>query len=318
MRIWQQAMIRAARSSKAKSIMESWAPASSLARRFVAGFDLSEALRSCGRLRDEGLRASLYYLGEYVSDQNRIRHTVERKKAAARALAEDGFDVHLSVEPTQIGQLVSRETLWANAEAIARTVAESSRRRPGDGFDALMLNMDDVPLVDVTLSLYRHLIDFGLPAALTLQAYLRRTESDLAPLISRAARIRLVKGAFAAGPEVAFTRPEGIRDSYLRLSRRMLSRDARTAGFYPIFATHDGGLVEEIIGIADDAGWSREAYEFEMLYGVRREYQRSLQRRGLRVRVYAPFGEDWWPYAVRRIGESPGNAQLLLRALLPG
>ena len=125
-----------------------------------------------------------------------------------------------------------------------------------------------------------------------------------------------MKGAFAAGSRIAFTDRGEIRDNFLRLSRRMLSEGAREAGFYPVFATHDDRLVEEIARIARDEGWPLDAYEFEMLYGVRTAYQESLARRGLTVRAYAPFGADWWPYAVRRIGERPRNARLLLRALV--
>ncbi len=296
--------------------MQGRAPTTALARTFVAGPDLDAAVESCRRLRDRGLRGSLFYLGEYVADEARIRHTVERKKAAARALAEHGFDVHVSVDPTQIGQLISQEMLTRNAESIARTIAEAAERRGAAGFDALMLDMEDASLVEPTIALHGHLDRLGLPTAITLQAYLKRTRHDLTRLISQGARVRLVKGAFAAGPDIAFTGPRRIRESFLDLSRLMLSDEAQETGFYPIFATHDDRLVEEIVRLADRRDWRPDAYELEMLYGVRRSYQESLARRGRTVRVYAPFGSDWWPYAARRIGETPGNIRLLLTALL--
>ena len=155
--------------------MQAWAPTSALARRFVAGADLGEALESCHRLRDRGIRASLFYLGEYVSDPAVIERTIERKEAAALALAEHGFDVHVSVDPTQIGYPLSLKVLRANAEAIARRIATAAERRNGEGFDALMLDMEDESLVEPTLALHQHLSDLRLPVAVTLQAYLRRT-----------------------------------------------------------------------------------------------------------------------------------------------
>jgi proline dehydrogenase len=175
--------------------------------------------------------------------------------------------------------------------------------------------MEDQSVTDATIALHDAMKSAGLPAALTLQAYLRRTEADLRAQIRGGARVRLVKGAFAAGSSAAFTRQAEIKANSRRLIDLMFSREARDAGFYPIIATHDDRLHRYAIERAAANDWRAGDYEFEMLLGVRSDVAENLARRGERVRLYLPFGQDWWPYAVRRIGEYPRNAWLLLRSL---
>lgn len=313
--LWQRFMIRVARSAWIQRLMQSRASLSRLARRFVGGATLDDAIGSCRALREQGIRVSLFYMGEYVSDPRKVEATVERKREAAAALGAAGLDVHLSVDPTQIGYLQSWDRLRANATLLARTIAAAAGRGAGGGVDVLMLDMEDESLVDDTIALYVELRRAGLPAGLTLQAYLRRTTDDLEPLVASPGMVRLVKGAFAAGPDVAFSGRDAIRRSYLELARRMLSPAAAAAGFYPVFATHDDRLIQSILKVADAQGRAPDTYEIEMLYGVRPQLQRTLAGEGVRVRAYVPFGPDWWPYAARRVGENPRNATLLPRAL---
>lgn len=286
MRSWQRTMIRLARSPRVKEMMQTRASLSALVRKFIGGSSLSEALATCRSLRDEGLRASLFYLGEYESDPAIVRRTVEQKRAAASALGEAKLDVHVSVDPTQIGHLLSIETMRANALAIGRSVRAAAARRSGAGVDLLMLDMEDETLVDDTLSLHRTLVADGGPAGVTLQANLRRTAADLRPLVAAGARVRLVKGAFAPGRDVAYRGARRIRESYAGLAAIMLSGEARRSGFYPSFATHDEHLVAEIERLAGAVGWRPGNYELEVLHGVRSELQRSLAARGHRVRAY--------------------------------
>lgn len=150
---------------------------------------------------------------------------------------------------------------------------------------------------------------------MTQQSRLRRTERDLASLVGQATAVRLVKGAFPLGSEHDHQGRPAITANYFALAMAMLSRPARDAGFYPIFATHDDVLARRIIELARANDWSPDQYEFEMLYGVRPDWQQSLRGEGFSVRVYLPFGTDWWPYAARRVGENPRNFLLLGRAL---
>ena len=151
---------------------------------------------------------------------------------------------------------------------------------------------------------------------MTLQARLRRSEGDLRSLLGKARAVRLVKGAFPLGPEHDHQGRAAITDNYLRLAEVMLSAEAKKSGLYPVFATHDDRLADRISILAHTNGWRPDQYEFEMLYGARPDRQRRLRAQGLSLRLYLPFGSDWWPYAIRRVGENPRNLLLLSRAVL--
>jgi proline dehydrogenase len=308
-------MITLARSQTAKATMQRWGAASVLASRFVAGATAEEAVACAAALHEmHSIRGSLFYLGEYVDRTDLVAENVSAKLTVAALLGRTGLDVHVSVDPTQIGYSLDPAKAQRNAFTIAEAVHRAACNRPG--VHALMLDMEDQSIVDATIALHAAIKSAGLPVALTLQAYLRRTEADIRAQIRRGARVRLVKGAFAAGREIAFTRRSEVKANSRRLIDLMFSRDARDAGFYPILATHDNRLQAYALERAGAAGWRADEYEFEMLLGVRSDVAEDLARRGERVRLYLPFGRDWWPYAVRRIGEDPRNAMLLLRALV--
>jgi proline dehydrogenase len=229
-------------------------------------------------------------------------------------LADSPLDLHVSVDPTQIGHMLdpalARRNAFTVAEAIARAPQDALRVR------AMMLDMEDQSFTDATIALHDELRDGGLPAALTLQAYLRRTEADLRRQIERGAHVRLVKGAFVAGAATTFTHRAEIKANSRRLIDLMFSRGARDSGFYPSIATHDDQLQRYAAERASETGWPDDAWEIEMLLGVRDDLAAALAANGRRVRLYLPFGRDWWPYAIRRIGENPGNAALLARSLI--
>jgi len=314
MRLWQQSMIYLARSASMTSFMQDRASLSVLANRFVGGRSVFEASEKIEILRAQGAAVSLFFLGEYVEDPAVIDQAVSELKAMAAILAGNGTDIHMSVDPTQIGYTIAQDLLCSNARDLARTV-KALRQTPSPR-DILMLDMEDSSSTDATLALYSDLKGDALPVAITLQAYLFRTEEDLTTIMQQGSTVRLVKGAFAEKREIAFTRQDDIDRNYLDLSEIMLSEKAREGGFYPVFATHDDRMIEAIIKIAGTNGWSPSQYEFELLYGVRRALQQSLIRRGEQVRLYVPFGKEWWPYAIRRVGETPRNARFLLRSIL--
>jgi proline dehydrogenase len=314
-RTWQSGMIALAHSQTTKIAMQRFGAASALASRFVAGTNAEEAIDRATALRsDHLLHDSLFYLGEYVDRAELVAENVSAKLAVAALLGRAGLDVHVSVDPTQIGHSLDPVEARRNAFAIAEAIQQASGKGPG--VHALMLDMEDHSVVDATIALHDAVVSAGLPAALTLQAYLRRTEADILAQIRRGARVRLVKGAFVAGRDIAFTRQTEIKANSRRLIERMFSRDGRDDGFYPSIATHDDQLLAYALERAAVGGWRAGEYEFEMLLGVRSEVAENLARRGERVRLYLPFGTDWWPYAVRRIGENPRNAKLLLRSLV--
>ena len=313
-RAWQSGMIALARSRRVKQFMQQRASASRLAMRYIAGTSPAAEIKVCEQLAAGGIRASAFFLGEYVTSPDLVEVNVVQKLAIVRLLASAGLDVHVSVDPTQLGQLFDPPAARANILRLGEAVRDAAGNRPG--VHCVMLDIEDSSVTDATLAHHEALLAERLPAAQTLQAYLKRTENDLVRLISAGAKVRLVKGAFAESPDRAFVGRREIKRSYRRLMALMLAPEARASGFYPIFATHDDRLQEEAIELARVNNWQPGSYEFEMLYGARPDVAQALAARGERVRLYVPFGQDWFPYAIRRIGENPRNALLLGRALM--
>ncbi|MGE8672851.1 MAG: proline dehydrogenase family protein [Achromobacter kerstersii] len=323
MSIFQRTTIALARSPLMGRTMRAMAARTSLARRFVGGADVDAAVQTALRLRDaHGIRASLFYLGEYVAEPVAIEHNVSQAIEACHALGAAGLDVHVSIDPTAIGFMASdalgtenARRIGAAASAAADATADSAAPRIGGAArNWVVLDMEDSGIRDRTCALHRDLLQAGLPAGLTLQARRRRTPEDLAWAIRQRTSLRLVKGAF---PERALDHAGRARidQAYLDAAGIMLSHEARESGFYPVFGTHDDRLAGAIMTLARERGWAPDAFEFEMLYGVRPDWQLALRGLGYNVRVYLPFGADWWPYAIRRVGENPRNAWLLARSL---
>lgn len=312
-RMWQAMMIGLAESGRAKRWAQGFTGTSALARAYVGGDDAMAALATARELLDgRNIRSSLFYLGEYVNAPALVAENVAAKLEIAGLLGSAGLDVHVSVDPTQVGHGFDPAAARRHVLRIGEAIAAAAAGRPG--VHCLMLDMEDASVTDATIALHGMLVEAGLPAALTLQAYRHRTEADLAPLIRAGAKVRLVKGAFAAGPDIAFTRQAEIKANSRKLIALMLSRAARDSGFYPIIATHDTRLHDFTREQTAANGWRPGEYEFEMLLGVRADVSAALAASGERVRLYLPFGRDWWPYAVRRIGENPRNAWLLARS----
>jgi proline dehydrogenase len=315
-RIWQSWMIALARAPGVTRWMQGNRATASIARRFVAGADVAQAMAVARDLHAAGFKSSLYYLGEYVRDPAIVAENGRQKIEIAESLSAAHLQVHVSVDSTQIGYAIDEtegERLALKIGARIRDLGRANGAPP-----VLMLNMEDADYVDRILALHAQLLAAGVPVAQTLQAYLKRSADDLAPMIAAGGHVRLVKGAFADPRPHAYQGKAAIDASYLDQARRMLGADAKASGFRPVFGTHDDQLIAEIRLIAKNGGWQPGQYEFEMLYGVRSELQRQLRKAGEQVRLYLPFGRDWWPYAVRRVGESARNAALLARALVSG
>jgi proline dehydrogenase len=253
-RSWQSGMIALARSQTAKVAMQRFGAASALASRFVAGANAEEAVDRATALHVEhSIQGSFYYLGEYVDRAELVAENVSAKLAIAVLLGRAGLEVHVSVDPTQIGHSLDPAEARRNAFVIAQAIQQASGKQPG--VHALMFDMEDHSVTDATIALHDAVISAGLPAALTLPADLRRTEADTHAQIRRGARLRLVKGAFVAGRDIAFTRQTEIKVNSRRLIELMFSRDARDAGSYPSIATHDDQLQAYALEHAAASGW---------------------------------------------------------------
>lgn len=316
MRLWQQCMIFLARNEYVKRFMQSRATMSTLSKKFVGGQHVRDVVEETKTLKSKGITSSLFYLGEYIDNKEVISQTITELKSIAKRLAESELDVHISVDPTQIGYQLDLRLCQKHAFDLANEIKSIFDTGNLHSRNFLMLDMEDSTVTDTTVELYKGLRAKSLPAAITLQTYLYRTKNDLIEIIQSGGAVRLVKGAFAEGKRIAFTNRGDIDRNFIELAKMMLSEKAHQTGFYPIFGTHDDRIIDEIINIADARGWEKDEYEFEMLYGVRSEYQEELVQAGEKLRLYVPFGTDWWPYAVRRVGESSKNAKFLLKSLV--
>lgn len=317
MGLWQKCMIAVACNKPLRRAGEAFGRKTGLADQFVSASDISGHVARAGELRAQGIGLSSFYLGEYVTDIAQVRETAAQLDALVPALDSAGGDIHISIDPSQLGYMQGKDILDQNVDMLAdliRTAAHASGEMGPTRTIRLMIDMEDFDMIDDTLALHHRLCDAGVPVAQTLQARLFRTEADLGGMIARGAMVRLVKGAMAPPDTVAFTKCPDIDANYLKLAGKMLSDDARQNGFFPVFGTHHRDLAMRIGALADQSGWSRDGFEFEMLYGVNQPLQRELRDAGYRLRLYAPFGHDWWAYAWRRVGENPRNLGLLLQS----
>jgi proline dehydrogenase len=311
--LWQNAMIRLARNERIKNFVQNRRFMNGLATKFVGGGDINSAIAKAIELQKQNITASLYYLGEYVEIPELIEKNVAQIISVVKQLGQSNLDVHVSIDPTQIGYAISDKLGKEKALRIGRVLSEQAvnGRR-----NLLMLDMEDFSVVQKTLNLQATLAQEGIPTAIAIQAYLYRSEQDINNLIKTGAAVRLVKGAFAENEKRAFTKKKDINNNFVRLSRLLLSPEAKASGVYPIFGTHDDQMIKEAMTIARENQWSPDEYEFEMLYGVRIALQRKLVAEGYSLRLYLPFGTEWWPYSVRRVGENPANLRFIFNAML--
>lgn len=312
MSLWQKTMIELARSSTLKRIIQGAPFAGSMARRFVGGDNAAEAICTAADLKGRKVSCSFFYLGEYVEDSDLIERSVQEIIALIEQLARSGPELHVSVDPTQVGYSISEELGRSNAIRIGKVLAEHKER----GRVFMMLDMEDMSFVRKTVDLHAVLQNLGVPVAITLQAYLLRSEEDVREMISRGSAVRLVKGAFVGDRSYAFVHRKDIDGNYMKLAEMLLSREARQRGVYPIFGTHDDRIIGRIRRMAREKGWSPNGFEFEMLYGVRPWLQKEITKEGCSLRLYLPFGTDWWPYTIRRVGENPANLRFILSSIL--
>ena len=272
------------------------------ALRFVAGEHLPDAINAIRRLNSAGATATLDFLGEGVGTAARAEASGDAYVRIVDALRETGVDSNLSLKLTQLGLDVD--------PALCRRILRRILDRAGEMF--VRIDMESSHYTEPTLRLFEEVWAAGYRnVGVVIQSYLRRSAEDVERLITRGARVRLVKGAYAEPPAVAFPHKRDVDQNFARLAERLLTR-----GTYPAIATHDERLIAGVLRLASAQAIGPERFEFQMLYGVRRDLQVRLRRRGFRVRVYVPFGEEWYPYFMRRLAERPANVLFVLRSIL--
>jgi proline dehydrogenase len=273
-------------------------------RRFVAGETTAEAIDVTRRLVDAGLTVTLDYLGEDTTDEALAEQTVTAYEELLDALHADGLAARaeVSVKLSAVGQLLDEDLALRNAGRIA-----AAAERAGT---TVTLDMEDHTTTDSTLRVLAELRCTWPWVGAVLQSYLRRTEEDCGRLAGAGSRVRLCKGAYAEPADVAFTDGLDVDRSYVRCVNALLAGDG-----YPMFATHDPRLVPIIDARAEFHGRKPGSFEYQMLYGIRPDEQRRLAALGHTVRVYVPYGVQWYGYLMRRLAERPANTAFFLRAL---
>lgn len=292
-----------AHSAPVEKLITETRPGWALARRFVAGDTLEDALEAAGELNSQGFTVSLDLLGEEVHDRASARAATGAYVECLRRLSDEDLDSNISVKPTQLGLAIDENLAFENISRLAEHAASLR--------NTITLDMEDSRYTDATVRLFEkaqaHFGNLGL----ALQAYMRRTPDDLHRLLGLGGHIRLCKGAYLEPEEIALTSKKEVNEAF----RSQLETLMECEGVKPAVATHDLELIERAIELARDRDG---LFEFQMLYGVRTELQRRLVTQGFPVRVYLPFGSQWYPYLTRRLAERPANAWFLMRALLGG
>lgn len=280
------------------------ATSESFASRFIAGETIDAAIDASRRLQLQGFLITLDYLGESVK-------TLEEAAAATREyvrlmgiIGGAGIERNISLKLTQLGIDVDRATCVDNLRRILEPAARHEL--------FVRIDMENSPYTERTLEIFETLWDQQYRhLGVALQAYLYRTEADVRRMNELGARVRLVKGAYKEPAAVAYQQKGEVNSAFVRLARVLLDE-----GTYPAIATHDPGVIDEVCAYAAAHSIPNDRFEFQMLYGIRRDIQASLLAAGHRMRVYVPFGREWFPYFMRRLGERPANVAFVLRALV--
>jgi proline dehydrogenase len=281
-----------------------------LSSRFVAGMSVEEALAVAARLNREGIAVSLDSLGESVTSADAAHASAAIYHQLLDAIEQRGLNANVSVKLTQMGMDFDP----ALAEAIVLEMVEHAAH--ADSF--VRVDMEGTPLTEATLQLVERIHAkpglYGRVGAV-LQAYLYRTEKDTERLLAQGIRIRLCKGAYKEGPEHAFPLKAEVDANYVKLMARMTTF-VHPELKRPVFcglATHDERIVDTMVRYVQQQGILKSSFEFQMLYGIRRDLQRKLVKEGFGVRVYVPFGAEWYPYFMRRLAERPANVIFLVK-----
>ena len=275
------------------------------ASRFVAGETLDTAIEAARRLNEDGISASLDLLGESVTNRAEAAAARDEVLRILDRIAATGADANVSIKLTQMGLDLDYDLCRENAERVLDKAREHGI--------FVRLDMESSAYTDRTLSLFHdhlHPKYQGL-VGVVIQTSLRRSSEDIDRLIATGARVRLCKGAYAEPPSVAFPDKRDVDAAYATLAERLLER-----GEYPAIATHDEELIRHVEEYVARRELPASRFEFQMLYGVRRDLQLELRKKGYNVRVYVPFGTEWYPYLMRRLAERPANVAFMIANIL--
>jgi proline dehydrogenase len=303
----RSALLFLSRREGLKDFATRFKPFRKMTARFVAGEDIESTIKAIRDLNNMGCTATFDHLNEGVTSAAETEGEVREYKRILATIDETGIRSNVSIKLTQFGLAFDPELTYRNARAV---VEEAARRG-----NFVRIDMEDSPVTQVTLDIFKRLrAEFDLnTVGIVLQSYLRRTEADVRDILAIPARVRLCKGAYNEPPEVAFPDKRDVDDNYVRCMKLLLA-----SGVYHGIATHDENMIRATKEFAASEGIGKERFEFQMLYGVRRDLQERLAREGYNVRVYVPYGKTWYPYFMRRLAERPANVWFVLKNFLKG
>ena len=284
-------------------------PSRRVARRFVAGETLDDALEVIRALNARGMKATLDHLGENVTTPDEAREAAAAYERALEAIGQYNLGSGVSVKLTHLGLDLGEELAYENLRRIAAAARAVNR--------FVRIDMEGSAYTDITLDMYRRIRREFDNVGTVVQAYLYRTPEDVARLIEEGiANLRLVKGAYDEPPEIALQDRERIREAFFALIRQMWAPEARAKGSYAAIGSHDEAIISYALAQAKRQGLKPDDFEIQFLYGIRRDRAEQLVQAGYQMRIYVPFGSQWYPYFMRRLAERPANLLFFLRALV--
>lgn len=313
-------LIYLSKAAWARNIVTRWSFAWRAASRFVAGDKLEDGIQAVRQLNEKGINATLDHLGEHTTNPDEARRAAEDIIEALEAIASSGVRANVSIKLTQIGLALDQELCQENLVRILERAKQLG--------NFVRIDMEDSPWVDTTLELYHKMrFEHGMEnTGVVIQSYLYRSEGDVRRLNQDCTRIRLCKGAYKEPAEIAYPKKGDVDASFDRLARMMME-NALNAGCpqvspdglfppAPALATHDPRRVEYALEFARQSGLPQNSLEFQMLYGIRRDLQDKLAAQGYLVRVYVPYGTQWYAYYIRRLAERPANVWFFISNFL--
>ncbi len=295
-------------SDRLRAMTVRFGPVRKMARRFVAGETLDQAIAAVRALNEQGLLATVDHLGENVTSETEARDATTEILDLLEAIEAHDLQSGVSVKLTQLGLELHPALAAENLERIVARAAEAHR--------FVRIDMESFDYVQLTLDLFEELWERYKNVGVVIQSYLYRSADDVARLVRLGTSVRLVKGAYDEPPEVAYPAKADTDANFVRLMVQLFSDEAQASGVIPAIATHDTKLIDWARDHTSRRGISRDRFEFQMLYGIRPGLQRRLAADGYTVRAYVPYGEQWYPYFMRRLAERPANVLFLLRNLL--
>lgn len=274
-----------------------------IVQRFVAGESLQDAIEAAKQINANSMQVALDLLGESVHNADDANTAAVQYIALLHAMDRAGLDAYASLKLTQMGLDIDPALCLRNVERIVAQAAQF-------GF-FVRVDMESSSHTQATLDLFKTLFSRHNNVGIVIQSYLYRSEGDIRQLNALGAQVRLCKGAYNEPATVAYPKKDDTDQNYVRLTQLLL-----TEGNYPAIATHDEHIIEETTRFVTQQGIDRDQFEFQMLYGIRRDLQEQLSRDGYRVRVYMPYGSEWYPYLMRRMAERPANMMFILGGVL--